>query len=160
MTTVFQANEIPTLDEVAQAMNSFGETVRWDRCVARDDGGVVFGWIARADGRSDFLCLYWGEGGFGMTTSSAEHSERFSQILFGTSEGHRPCQRIEDVFPQGTIQFPARAMPRPRNPATECPGHGRGGTGLACCDRAGEYNGFGSDGPTIFRCPNGCSCHD
>lgn len=31
-----------------------------------------------------------------------------------------------------------------------------------CCDRRGEYNGFGSDGPTLFQCdvPNGCSCHD
>lgn len=45
----------------------------------------------------------------------------------------------------------------PRKP--ECCGHGRGGTGR-CCDRAGEYNGFASDGPLLFRCPNGCSCHD
>lgn len=31
-----------------------------------------------------------------------------------------------------------------------------------CCERAGEYNGFGSDGPLLFHCdlPNGCSCHD
>jgi hypothetical protein len=29
-----------------------------------------------------------------------------------------------------------------------------------CCDRAGTYNGFGSDGPTIFSCPKGCACHD
>lgn len=28
-----------------------------------------------------------------------------------------------------------------------------------CCERRGEYNGFGS-GPTIFTCPNHCSCHD
>lgn len=28
-----------------------------------------------------------------------------------------------------------------------------------CCDRADEYNGFGS-GPTIFTCPKGCGCHD
>ncbi len=42
----------------------------------------------------------------------------------------------------------------------ECPGHERGGTGPACCDRAGEYNGFGSDGPRLFTCPKGCSCHD
>lgn len=42
----------------------------------------------------------------------------------------------------------------------ECPGHERGGLGPACCDRAGEYNGFGSDGPRLFTCPKGCSCHD
>ena len=29
-----------------------------------------------------------------------------------------------------------------------------------CCARAGEYNGYGSDGPTTFTCPAGCSCHD
>lgn len=29
-----------------------------------------------------------------------------------------------------------------------------------CCGRAGEYNGFGSDGPLAFRCPGSCSCHD
>lgn len=30
----------------------------------------------------------------------------------------------------------------------------------ACCGRAGEYNGFASDGPTTFACPEGCACHD
>lgn len=30
----------------------------------------------------------------------------------------------------------------------------------ACCPRAGEYNGFGSDGPTTFTCPGHCRCHD
>lgn len=33
-------------------------------------------------------------------------------------------------------------------------------TGPACCDRAGEYNGYGSDGPLLFDCPKGCPCHD
>lgn len=28
-----------------------------------------------------------------------------------------------------------------------------------CCERRGEYNGFHT-GPTTFRCPNNCSCHD
>lgn len=42
----------------------------------------------------------------------------------------------------------------------ECPGHERGGQGEPCCERAGEYNGFGSDGPTTFTCPHSCSCHD
>lgn len=42
----------------------------------------------------------------------------------------------------------------------ECPGHGRGGTAEPCCDRAGRYNGYGSDGPRLFRCPKQCSCHD
>lgn len=29
-----------------------------------------------------------------------------------------------------------------------------------CCERAGEYNGFGSDGLLLFVCPQHCSCHD
>ena len=31
-----------------------------------------------------------------------------------------------------------------------------------CCDKAGQYNGFGSDGPLLFYCavPTGCTCHD
>ncbi len=29
-----------------------------------------------------------------------------------------------------------------------------------CCDRRGEYNGFGSDGPLKFTCPKHCCCHD
>jgi hypothetical protein len=41
----------------------------------------------------------------------------------------------------------------------ECRGHERGGV-YECCSRAGEYNGFASDGPTSFTCPHGCSCHD
>jgi hypothetical protein len=45
-------------------------------------------------------------------------------------------------------------------PGLECPGHGRGGLLDPCCDRAGVYNGFGSDGPTTFDCPKSCSCHD
>jgi len=28
-----------------------------------------------------------------------------------------------------------------------------------CCDRRGEYNGFGS-GPLKFICPKHCPCHD
>jgi hypothetical protein len=41
----------------------------------------------------------------------------------------------------------------------ECPGHERGGKAPPCCDRAGEYNGYGS-GPLEFHCPKSCSCHD
>jgi hypothetical protein len=30
----------------------------------------------------------------------------------------------------------------------------------SCCPRAEQYNGYGSDGPRIFTCPKGCSCHE
>jgi hypothetical protein len=29
----------------------------------------------------------------------------------------------------------------------------------ACCERAGQYNGFAS-GPLLFKCPKSCPCHD
>lgn len=29
-----------------------------------------------------------------------------------------------------------------------------------CCERRDEYNGFGSDGPIIFKCSKSCMCHD
>jgi len=29
-----------------------------------------------------------------------------------------------------------------------------------CCERGGLYNGFGSDGPLLFTCPDHCPCHD
>lgn len=35
-------------------------------------------------------------------------------------------------------------------PATPC----------QCCDMHDEYNGYGSDGPRLFSCPEGCACHD
>lgn len=41
-----------------------------------------------------------------------------------------------------------------------CRGHRNGNTGPPCCKKAGKYNGYGSDGPTIFTCPKSCSCHD
>lgn len=59
-----------------------------------------------------------------------------------------------------TIGPAAAAEHRQGHPAgTECIGHGRGGTGR-CCDRAGEYDGFHSDGGPWFTCQKRCSCHD
>ena len=73
--------------------------------------------------------------------------------------GDYPCHPLR--LPKRLNPFPmpptSSATTRPRNPAEECRGHERGGTG-ECCDRAGEYNGFAS-GPTSFTCPSGCSCH-
>ena len=61
-----------------------------------------------------------------------------------------------------TVGLPLRAEPAESTAdriAHECPGHGRGGQGEKCCERAGEYNGFAS-GPMTFVCPKHCSCHD
>ena len=39
--------------------------------------------------------------------------------------------------------------------------HHKGPDGkCGCCDRGDEYNGFGSDGPTIFEGAKHCTCHD
>lgn len=46
------------------------------------------------------------------------------------------------------------------DPTTVCCGHGPHATGPPCCENAGQYNGYGSDGPTVFTCPKSCSCHD
>ncbi len=82
----------------AEQMNKLPE-VRWDRCTVRDPGYVAsaFGWIDRPDGRSDFVLVFFGER-FGFVTSSAEYTREISKRLLGTDEGHRDCQRIEDVM--------------------------------------------------------------
>jgi hypothetical protein len=82
---------------IASAMNLLPE-VLWDRCTGDDVSGCVYGWIARDDGRSDFVLLRWSEEGFGHTTSSAERSASISKRLFGSSAGHRPCRRVEEVY--------------------------------------------------------------
>lgn len=72
--------------------------VRWDRCVG-DDEQVVYGWIAREDGRADFVLMEFGPGDdVGFTTSSALYSRDIMAALYGTAEGHRDCERVEDVF--------------------------------------------------------------
>ena len=73
--------------------------VEWDRYTEDGKGGVsmVFGWIARPDGRSDFVILRPTEGGLGFSTSSAEYSEEISRLLRGgeLSETHQTCIRVE-----------------------------------------------------------------
>jgi len=52
---------------------------------------------------------------------------------------------------------------KPIPPRPPCTGfeHNKGQPGAApCCARAGQYNGYGSDGPLLFDCPADCACHD
>jgi hypothetical protein len=69
---------------------------------------------------------------------------------------------VRVALPEGRL--PALVEARPHRCASshpdECPGHDRGGTAPPCCERAGQYNGFGSDGPLLFWCPASCRCHD
>lgn len=91
------------------------------------------------------------------------------QIVRGQSHGVQPgCKVRLRHFPALMILTTPQAVAMARRllecagvkPALECPGHERGGMLAPCCDRAGEYNGYGSDGPRTFTCPKGCSCHD
>jgi hypothetical protein len=80
------------------------------------------------------------------------------RIRLGKNKCNDP-QIIEALDWADAVEAEQRG-PRKPDLSTECPGHRRGGKWEPCCSRAGEYNGFGSDGPLIFTCPKGCSCHD
>jgi hypothetical protein len=93
-----------TLNEIADKLNLFPE-VEWDRMAGAEDWrwGGAFGWIARDDGRSDFLVVQWqtlddGEVYWWNTTSSARYSHDFAERLRGEDHGHQDCQRVEDVL--------------------------------------------------------------
>jgi len=66
---------------------------------------------------------------------------------------------IAMILDQQTQRYRMRAEQAAR---PVCSGHGgqHAESPRKCCDRAGEYNGFGSDGPLEFHCPESCSCHD
>jgi hypothetical protein len=94
---------------LAEKMNLLPE-VAWDRWggwyeYPGDEGisaATVFGWIARDDGRSDFVTLagFWtqeqGLYHFSFNTSSARYSHEFAKRM--GIDGHRDCRRIEDDF--------------------------------------------------------------
>ncbi len=75
--------------------------VKWDRMTGHPNTrGKAYGWIARPDGRYDFLVLEWQTIGtlpmMGFTTSSATMSAEFNRRLFGDGSPHEPCVRIAD----------------------------------------------------------------
>lgn len=95
---------------MAERMNRL-PYVRWDRCSFGDREGSVFGWIDREDGRADFVALdfQWGDTqdlygesvawfAVGTNTSSARYSREIGQAIVGSTETHRDCERVEDVF--------------------------------------------------------------
>lgn len=95
---------------VADRMNRLDE-VEWDRCSFGESEGTAFGWIAREDGRADFVVLdfSWGETtGFdgetvpwfavGTNTSSAVWSALIAERILGPENSHRDCERVEDVL--------------------------------------------------------------
>lgn len=80
---------------VESILNEFPE-VMWDRFTGTtDDELVVYGWIKRNDGRSDFLVLYiQGMQVVRWVTSSARYSEVFSKRI-----DHNECKRVEKHWP-------------------------------------------------------------
>lgn len=77
--------------------------VRWDRFVEWFDEGrgyTVAGWIARDDGKSDFITLDFYSGGrIDYMTSSKQYSLEIFKILnAGDGRGHRNCKRVEEHF--------------------------------------------------------------
>jgi hypothetical protein len=85
-------------EEVARVLNLFPE-VAWDRFIVNGDDLTVYGWVARLDGRADFLILdaVLDDDGLrvGYTTSSAEMSAEFGRRLHGEGQPHYECQRVE-----------------------------------------------------------------
>ena len=58
--------------------------------------------------------------------------------------------RVAQIEADAERARPVRLESQQKTCSDECP----------CCNRRNEYSGFGSDGPTIFRCPISCQCHD
>ncbi len=95
--------QLKNRDWMEQKLRSV-EFVDFDRFTVGDWAGEqyvnVYGWIERPDDHEDFvLIIFWPEREeLYFTTSSAEHSEEVQKCLFGTTEGHNECHRVEDSF--------------------------------------------------------------
>lgn len=72
--------------------------VTWDRWNGElTEGLLVFGWLPRDDGRSDFVTLTFdAEGPASFATSSAKFSAEIAARLDFT---HTDCKRVEHFFP-------------------------------------------------------------
>jgi topoisomerase IA-like protein len=79
----------------------------------------------------------------------------------GVKEGERGASFETGRFSgRGAKKAAMDDIKRQINKRTACLGFGPPSEGEPCCARAGEYNGFGSDGPLAFVCPSSCPCHD
>lgn len=86
-------------------LNLFPE-VRWDRWSGTFERMTIFGWIARDDGKFDFVFLYLVNGQVDMIdTSSAKYSEEFGKRLGAGYDDHQPCKRVENFFNVNAIKL-------------------------------------------------------
>jgi len=101
-----------TKRHIAGWLNRFPE-VMWDRLTEDAADVKAYGWVARDDGRFDFVLLdFWNAdaGTPGFSTSSAELSATFASRLGVADENE--CQRVEHVLGDlvlKKIELPARA---------------------------------------------------
>lgn len=97
-----------TKKEIADTLNKLPFVV-WDRYIDLTDKGdcvIVYGWINREkDSYKDFVVLHFYNenhplygGGVGYTTSSSKYSAEIGLLLYGTSEDHTGCLRVEHDF--------------------------------------------------------------
>lgn len=79
-------------------LNRFPE-VKWDRWGGDDGRAVVYGWLEREDGRSDFMLVDFRQVSGGVDVFYITSSERFSEP-FASRLGapHRDCKRVEKDF--------------------------------------------------------------
>lgn len=83
--------------------------VEWDRgvpaTVGDDTQVTAYGWVARKDGKRDFVLLETWDSwhGVSFTTSSAKWSKEISRVLYGSAvegETHNDCVRVKELFPE------------------------------------------------------------
>ncbi len=101
---------------VAEILNRCPE-IRWDRLVEQGDDDepvlVVYGWIARDDGRSDFVVFkITHDPQVGFVTSSARYSAAIADRLYGDHDDHDDCQRVEEFFGDLVVNAVRTEMPR------------------------------------------------
>jgi len=86
------------LAEIADELRAYPE-VRWDRFIEYDGKLGVYGWLARSDGRADFLLLDFDAATGNLLewiTSAHPHPASVVDRLEG--EESVECQRVEDTF--------------------------------------------------------------
>lgn len=86
---------------VTETLNLLPE-VTWDRFIEGEGHVTAYGWVERDGKCPDFVLVSLDcDGPWYFATSSAKYSEDFHRRLGfkQSSEGHKPCQRVEDRFP-------------------------------------------------------------
>lgn len=103
-----------------------------------------------------------------LADEKVEENKRLKRKLADAAETLLDAMGIEDAGDIPTIlRYAASAIRKSRGEGSDYEDDGLAAMAIAvecskdnpCCDRANEYNGFGS-GPLVFVCPKHCPCHD